>query len=43
MRGHIVDFTEEELKDADHQLVRFRRQARVEGAHPDVGLLAVAT
>ena len=25
------------------ELVRYRRQARVEGAYPDVGLLAVAT
>ena len=38
-----MDLTEEELKDADHELVRYRRQARVEGAYPDVGLLAVAT
>ena len=42
MDGQLVEFTEEELKEADHEMVRYRRQARVEGAHPDVGLLAVS-
>ena len=39
----IVELMEEELKEADHEMVRYRRQARVDGSYPDVGLLAVAT
>ena len=31
VKGHVVELTEEELKDVDHELVRYRRQARVEG------------
>ena len=42
MEGQLAELTEEELREADHELVRYRRQARVEGAYPDVGLLAVS-
>ena len=42
MEGQLVELTEEELKEADLEMVRYRRQARVEGAYPDVGLLAVS-
>ena len=37
MEGQLV-----ELKEADLEMVWYRRQARVEGAYPDVGLLAVS-
>ena len=38
MEGQLVELTEEEeVKEADLEMVRYRRQARVEGAHPDVG------
>ena len=42
MEGQLAELTKEELREADHELVRYRRQARVEGAYPDVGLLAVS-
>ena len=42
MEGQLVELTEEELKEADHEVVRYRRQARVEGAYAHVGLLAVS-
>ena len=32
MEGQLAEITEEELREADHDLVRCRRQARVEGA-----------
>ena len=42
IEGQLVELTEEELKEADLEMVQYRRQARVEGAHPDVRLLAVS-
>ena len=42
MEGQLVELTEEERKEADHEVVRYRRQAPVEGAYPDVGLLALS-
>ena len=42
MKGLLPELTEEELREADQELVRYRRQARSEGVYPDVGLLAVS-
>ena len=42
MEDQLVEPMEEELKEADHEMVAYRRQARVEGAYPDVGFLAVS-
>ena len=36
----VLKEEEEELKEADLEMVRYRRQARVEGAYFDVGLPA---
>ena len=36
LEGHLVELTEEEVKDADRELARYRWQACVEGAYPDV-------
>ena len=41
MKGLLPELTEEELIEADQELVRYRRQARSEGVYPDVGLLPV--
>ena len=41
MKGLLPELTEEELREADQELVRYRRQARSEGVDPDIGLLAV--
>ena len=41
MGGQLVVLKEEEeLKEADLEMVRYRRQARVEGSYFDVGLPA---
>ena len=40
MEGQL-ELTEEEVKEEDLEMVQYRRQARVEGAYPDVGPLAV--
>ena len=40
--GSAAGLTEEELREADQELVRYHRQARFEGVYPDVGLLAVS-
>ena len=42
MEGQLAELTEDELRVAVHELVRYRRQARIEGAYPDVGLLVVS-
>ena len=42
MEGQLVELTKGVLKEADLDMVRYRRQARVEEAYPDVGLLAVS-
>ena len=36
MEDMLVELTEEELKESDLEMVRYCRQARAEGAHPDV-------
>ena len=42
MKGLLPELTEEELREASQELVRYRRQARSEGVSPDVGPLAVS-
>ena len=42
MKVLLPELTEEELREADQELVRYRRQARSEGVYLDIGLLAVA-
>ena len=42
MKGLLPEVKEEELREADQELVRHRRQARSEGVYPDAGLLAVS-
>ena len=39
-KGLLSELTQEELREADQELVRYRRQARSEGVYPDIGLLA---
>ena len=42
MKGLLPELTEEELREADQELVRYRRQTRSEGVYTDAGILAVS-